>query len=665
MLLCGWIVIGCAGAPAAPPPLVAKAEPARSPPADSAPTVLTATQSARDAALADRVAQVIDAFTNTAPRLLRDGRVVFVSNRGGIPALYLGDARQPGAAPRKLPVPDERVAGVRVLPDERAVLFVSDVKADGNFAIFRVDIDGLDGLDGRDGRDGGAARNLTPGETLHRDAPFVGARAGGLMVYSAHSMTDRTARVFIQGTDGAPAAREIYTDPMSGSVADMAPDGKHVLYSRFRSENEREIFELDADTGAASRIYPPDGARLLVPVAKYSADGRRILVGVVQEGRPGAVIAIDRRTGKPTARYEETALATALIDDIEVSPAGDVIAITIDAGNRSAIRLLDARTLKARRTVDTGLSAGSTGPFRADGKAFGMVQSRPDAPNDIYSVDPRTAKVTPLRHDARPGLAGSPRVEASIVEVRAHDGLALPVNLYRPVSSTERRPTIVLVHGGPSGSAYVRFSAEVSVLVRAGFAVVEPNIRGSTGFGLAFERADDRDKRGDALRDVATVNAWTRAQPFCDSRVAIMGTSYGGYMTLLALTRQPELWQAGVDASGMSDLKTMEELEDQTIRAYDETEFGVLGKDDAVLEEWSPLKDMTRIVAPVFIYQGVNDPVTPKEQADRIVRALRERQIPVEYMLLADEGHGVVRRENRVAYLARVVRFFEEHLPAK
>jgi dipeptidyl aminopeptidase/acylaminoacyl peptidase len=238
----------------------------------------------------------------------------------------------------------------------------------------------------------------------------------------------------------------------------------------------------------------------------------------------------------------------------------------------------------------------------------------------------------------------------------------VPVNLYLPSGAPARLPTVVLIHGGPTSSAYVSFNPEVRVLVSMGFAVVQPNIRGSSGFGIAYEMADDREKRGDALRDVGTVNAWARAQPWCDGRLVIMGTSYGGYMTLLALTRQPGIWQAGVDNSGMSDLKTMEELEDQTIRAYDETEFGMLGRDNALLAEWSPLKDMTRIAAPVFIYQGVNDPVTPREQADRMVRALRERKVPVEYMLVADEGHGVVRRENRITYLARVVRFLGEHL---
>jgi len=183
------------------------------------------------------------------------------------------------------------------------------------------------------------------------------------------------------------------------------------------------------------------------------------------------------------------------------------------------------------------------------------------------------------------------------------------------------------------------------------------------GFGIAYMDADNREHRGDALRDMETLNTWARAQPWCDGdRIVIGGISYGGYMTLLAMARQPKLWAAGIDGSGMSNLVTMEQLEDQQIRAFDDTEFGLLGKDDALLKEWSPITYVDAIARPIFVYQGVRDPVTPQHEADQIVEALKKRDIPVEYMLLQNEGHGVTRRENIVAYLARSYRFVTSHM---
>lgn len=653
MLQCvrGLVVIsvlslGCAGAP------VTSASTARATVGNSTPTVLTAAQLELDRQIARQVQPVIDAFTNSLPQLLRDGRVVYLSTRDRVPSLYVADTRRPAETPRRLPTPEERITFVTLLPDERTALFLSDTKSDGNFRVFRVELDGSR-----------AATNLTPDEVLHRDPPSVARAVEGLFAYSAHATSDRTSRVLVQRADGT-APTEIYRDPQSGEVVDFAPDGKHVLFAQIHSENEQVLLEIDVDSRSAKKIFPRGDGKLPVSDARYSADGKSVIVASVAEGTAPWLERIERDTGHVVARYEERAVPTGLVSSVRVSPNGQSLAIMLDAGNHSKVRILNARTFELERTLQTPLGAAVPAPFRADGQELGLTLSVPETPTDIYSVDTKSFALTALRAEARVGFETAARITTSIVQVRAFDGLSIPVNLYLPgrAEARPKSPTVVLVHGGPSGHAAVSFDAEVRALCDAGFAVVQPNIRGSTGFGMAYEKADDRERRGAALKDVETVNAWARAQPWCDGRLVIMGRSYGGYMTLLALTRSPGFWQAGVDNSGMSDLKTMEQLEDQAIRVYDETEFGALGHDDAILEAWSPLKDGSKISSPVFIYQGVNDPITPREQADRMVLALRQRGVPVEYMLIANEGHGIVRRENRIAYLARVIRFLHERL---
>ena len=668
------LLASCAGgagpsssAPVAPPvasskaPAASSAAPVPSPTPSSAPdvtapapladaTILTDAQLAEDAALTPKAAALVGAFANVGPVLLADGRVVFMSTRDGVPALYVGDAKSPAAAPRKLPGPDERIRGFTLLPDERTVLFLSDVKSDEFFSIFRVDIDGT-GL-----------RNLTPDAKLRRDLPAVAAKRNGTFAFSAHTTTDRIARVLVAETDGAPA-REIAQDPTGGFVAAMSPDGSRVLFLRFASESEQVLFVIDVARGRPKRVYPAEGTANLAG-ATFAADGAGIYVSVQHAGAPPELLLLDAGTFAERARYTERAVPTGAIEGLNVSPAGDRIAATIDAGNRSEIRLLDAKTLAAGPKVKLGPGSASRPRFSADGKRFGLTSFSPEGPADVVAIDARTGDVTPLRADVRPGLGGSVKIAARIETLKAFDGLALPVNLYLPRGGAAKKlPTLVLIHGGPSGSAYLRWSATIAFFIERGFAVVEPNIRGSTGFGVDFEKADDREKRGDALKDVESVNTWARAQPWCDgTKLVIGGISYGGYMTLLALTRQPTLWAAGIDGSGMSDLRTMEKNETQTLRAYDDTEFGALGKDDVLLAEWSPLKDVASIVAPVFVYQGVHDPVTPRSEADQIVRALRDGKVPVEYMLLENEGHGLVRRESTTAYLARTYRFLRENL---
>jgi dipeptidyl aminopeptidase/acylaminoacyl peptidase len=162
---------------------------------------------------------------------------------------------------------------------------------------------------------------------------------------------------------------------------------------------------------------------------------------------------------------------------------------------------------------------------------------------------------------------------------------------------------------------------------------------------------------------MASVNAWVKVQPCCDpDRVIVAGGSYGGYLTLMALTRQPTRWRAGVDLFGIADLKTFLRSTDPTIRAAFAQEFGDLDRDGALLDAYSPSRDDDKIVSPLFVYAGQNDPRVPRSESDQIVLALRRRGVPVEYMVAADEGHSVDRRENKIELMTRVARFLDEQV---
>jgi len=586
-------------------------------------------------------APLVDAFTNSSPVLAPDGHVVFVSSRDGLPQLYVGEAAHPERPPFRLPVPNQRTLAPALMPDGKTVLFISDVGSDEKFHVFKIGLDGT-GL-----------ADLTPTGELHRSRPLV-ARRAGTIIYTGHAMADQTALVFVQTLGGEP--REIYRDAQVGFVSSITAGGNRALFVRNISDTEQILFALDIETGATTRLFPPQGEHLALGGAELTADGANVIVGSEAARRPPEVLRIDARTGAVQARYIEPTAVTASIARIAVPPNGGNVIVDLDAGDHSELRALDPSDLHALAPPKFPLAALDLGEFDSDGTKLALAIRSPQAPADIAVLDTATGTIAPLRDEPRKGLGTPPR--ASLETTHAFDGRTLPMNLYLPAGATGKLPTLVLVHGGPSSSAKITWSATIAFWCAMGFAVVAPNIRGSSGFGIEYEQADNRDKRGDAVKDIETVNRWARAQPWCDGdRIVIGGISYGGYMTLLALTRQPTLWRAGIDGSGMSNLKTMEELEDQTIRAFDDTEFGVLGKDDALLTEWSPITAVDKIVAPVFVYQGVRDPVTPQHEADQIVSALRKRNVPVEYMLIENEGHGVTRRENLIAYLARSYRF--------
>ena len=232
-----------------------------------------------------------------------------------------------------------------------------------------------------------------------------------------------------------------------------------------------------------------------------------------------------------------------------------------------------------------------------------------------------------------------------------------------PKGRSGKLPVIVSYHGGPAGSSRIRWSALSAFFLAQGYAWVEPNVRGSTGFGRAYEEADNGPKRLEAFKDIETTGRWVASQPWADPRrVVVFGGSYGGYTVLIGLTRMPDLWRAGVDLFGVANVRTTLTTTMGLIREVFVLEFGDADKDAPFLESISPLNDVDKIVAPLFVYAGANDPRVPRSESDMIVRALREHRVPVEYMVAENEGHSLAHKENVVQFLARSGHFLEQHL---
>jgi dipeptidyl aminopeptidase/acylaminoacyl peptidase len=326
------------------------------------------------------------------------------------------------------------------------------------------------------------------------------------------------------------------------------------------------------------------------------------------------------------------------------------------------VRLLDAATLKPAADVLLPLGTGTIGEFSQDGRQLAGQWSTPDSPTEICSIDASNGRVTPLRRDPRPSLAGLPPVAASITDVAAFDGLKLPTNVYLPAVATEKKlPVVVVYHGGPAGSSAIRWSPAARFFTSLGYAVVEPNVRGSGGFGRAFEMADNGPKRLDAFKDIETTARWSASQPWADpARMVVFGGSYGGYTVLIALERWPDVWRAGVDLFGVANMTTFLKSTSGLIREIFKLEFGDVDKDAAFLATISPIEQVDKIVDPLFVYAGANDPRVPRPESVQIVAALRK--VPVEYMVADNEGHSLSRRENVVAFYSRAAAFLEKQM---
>jgi len=623
-----------------------------------APTNLDPAQRARDEARIPLAESVVDAYSNwngffstLVANWSPDGkRIVFGSSRDGLPEIYRADPERPDQPALALTRGPERALWGRFTSDGGSILFLRDCKGDENHHIWRANADGSDAVD------------LTPEGTLQRDEPILPRRLPGAMFYSAHCTTDPKTRLFTQAVAGG-SARLIYTHPRPGTLADVASDGSRALMMEWNSSDNIVLLEVAATGGPVRRVFPAEGRQVTIWSASYSAGGDRIFLGTDDGREDSLIVALDAGSGREVARYRNESPPTATISAL-VSPRGDAVVASIDAGNHGQVRILDAATLELIRTVQVPLGDIRVGSFRDDGAVFSLMISVPDRPADIHAVDVRTGAIRALRRDARAQIDSLPAVDTTIEIVEAFDRLRIPINCYLPGKrGSQRLPTLVVFHGGPSASYAVRWSPFARFYLALGYAVLEPNVRGSTGFGRAYEMADNREKRADWLKDVETVNTWVKRQPWCDpSRVVVWGGSYGGYTTLMALTRQPDLWAAGVDIFGVADLKTFLRTTEASIREFFANEFGDLERDSALLEEFSPMRDVNRIVAPLFVYAGEHDPRVPRSESDLIVQALRDRGVPVEYMVAANEGHSIDRRESKIELMTRTARFLEDAL---
>jgi len=604
----------------------------------------------RDAELSKKAAALVDAFVNAEALLSRDGKkVVMVSNRDGLPQLYVADAARPDSPAQRLFASNERVTLDRTMPDGKSILFRTDRGADEKWSVWRVNLDGS-GL-----------TELTSGEPTQRDNVFVADLAPDTVYYSARQISDASSAVYASPASAPGPAREVFRDSKPGFFSDVSRDGKSGIFIRYPTRSENYLLHLDLASGAARTLFPQSG-KVSIFDAKFSPDGRTIYLATDGGGEQALLLALDAVSGKEKARYVEKNPPVATLGELAVAKTGDLVAVLVDAGNRTEIRLLDARTLRPRAKVAMPLGQGSVSDFSEDGKRLVARWSTPSSPTDVWVIESRTGKAAPLRKEARPSLREVPEIDTSITAIQAHDGLRIPINVYLPKSRSGKLPVIVAYHGGPSASSRIRWAPSAAFFLSQGYAWVEPNVRGSSGFGRAYEEADNGPKRLEAFKDIEATGRWAASQPWADpKRVVVYGGSYGGYTVLVGLTRMPDLWRAGIDLVGVANLKTFMASTSGLIREIFLLEFGDPDKDSAFLDSISPLKDVDRIVAPLFVYAGANDPRVPRSESDLIVGALRERKVPVEYMVADNEGHSLARRETLVQFLARAGRFLERH----
>lgn len=559
-----------------------------------------------------------------------------------------------GGPPQRLTsYQDTTVMRAAWYPDGRALLFQADPKGTEHYQLYRVDRVG--------GPPKALAHDADPDAQyfLSSGTPF--APDGQRLVYASNERADEDLDILVRDL-ATGGVRRVYSDGGRVFPDYWSPDGRWITASWVRAgRSDQVIFVIPANGGPARRLTPreestaywlgpwlPDGSGFLV----MTAAGRDFIELAIMDPATGELSWLDT----PGWNVEEVALAR----------DGHTLVWSVNVDGASQLRGRDLRTGRDLSLPALPPCEISGLDLTPDGRTVVMTMSTPTSPTNVVTVDLITGQPHRLTAAAPVGADRAGFVEPELVRYPARDGRQIPAYLYRPKHRSERLGVVMVVHGGPAMQERSSYSNDgfLQYLVALGMAVVAPNIRGSGGYGMAYQRLSHRDWGGGDLRDLADAAAWLQRQPWVDpARIGLVGRSYGGFAVLSCVARLPEVnWAAAAVWCGPSNLVTFTRSQPPGWRLQVAILVGDPDTDAEFLLSRSPVTYAHQIGTPLLVIQGANDPRVPKHESDQIVAQLRSRGVEVRYDVYPDEGHIFGRRENQIKARSAAGEFLRAHL---
>ena len=633
------------------------------------------------------IARFLNARAASAPSLSPDGRhVAFRTSTTGTPQLWVTETR-PGSAPRQITF-GESVTFHEWSPLGNWIAYGVDRSGNEREGFYLISPDGTREV-----------QLLAPSEAFRAWGGF--SRDGRLAAFAATEPGGNDFHIYtlnLRAEELRPL--RVYAGQGGTYVAAWRPDGTGLLLSKTRGEDSNDVLYLDLAAGEAKVLFQPKEAARYDSFA-WTPDSRGFYM-TSDEGRDFAGLAFYDFAARKLTWVETPARD---VEAVALSADGRWLAWVENAEGFSELKVRDLQDRKTRvlnfprpgaaATGAGGVKVVTPGVLLPHGvinslgwavnpksPVLAIQLSSPKTPGDIWVFSPtgeiarepgaagRTDKallsepvLTRVTESTLAGLDPARFVAPEAVSFRSHDGETVHALLYLPPGANEQTPAPVVlnVHGGPTGQARPSFGSVTQYLVARGYAVLDLNFRGSTGYGKRYARLDNGRLRPNAVGDMGAAVEWLAksGRPVNASKVAVMGGSYGGYMTYAALALLPEKFAAGVSFVGVSNWVTALEGASPSLKASDRIEYGNIDDpaDREFFKQLSPITHVARVKAPLLVSHGANDPRDPVTESDQFVRAIRERGGEVEYLRWPDEGHSIRKLTNRVTAYRRVAAF--------
>ncbi len=572
-------------------------------------------------------------------------KLLISSNRSGIYNMYTVPTE--GGEFTPLTKSDSAsIFGISYFPNDERMLFRMDNNGDEIFHIYMRDT--LGGF-----------TELTPDKGAR--ASFYGwAHDGNSFYYGYTKRNPRFTDVYEMDINTL-TSKVIYQNDEAYGFGGISRDKKYMALSKAITTNDSDLFIYNFEDKSLTKINEKPSAN---SASDFTPDSKALLYTTDD----GSEFAYLKKYDIETKTYEKV-----------LEKNWDIWAsfFTHDGKNRITLVNNDAKTDVEVINVASGekvdFPSFDTGDvsnisFSRDGTKARFYVSGSNTPSNLYAYDVATKEHKQLSNVLNTAINPDDMVTAKVVRYKSFDGLEIPAIYYAPhqASAENKVPALVWVHGGPGGQSRQNFSSFIQYLVNHGYAILAVNNRGSSGYGKTFYQMDDQNHGEKDLQDCVEGKNWLADQPEINAeRIGIIGGSYGGYMTMAALTFKPEEFDVGVNIFGVTNwLRTLKSIPPwwESFKEALYKEMGDPVKDSVRLHRISPLFHTENVTKPLMVLQGAKDPRVLQVESDEIVAGVKKNGVPVEYVLFEDEGHGFVKKENQIEAYGKVLQFLDKYL---
>ena len=614
-------------------------------------------------------------------------RLAFLMDTTGVPQVWTVDG--PGRWPVQRTFFEERVTFAACSPERDELVFGMDEGGNEREQFHRLDL--------TDGTIAGLTRQP---EAKHHWGGW--SHDGEQFAFAANRRDEGVFDIYVQDrTETGEAATLVYESDGWFQPAGWRPDDGALALVEVHASFDQDLHVLDLETGTSRHLTTDtEGVRFRSP--QWAPDGE-VLYCLTDAGSDTLYLArMDPETGA--------------LDSVWKGGDWEVDGLAMDDENG---RFVCSRNVDGYTELTVGELGGDDGfetfptpdlpsgvhggvSFGPDAERFAVTVTTDTHNANVHVVDVQTGAAERFTDAPTAGIPREAFAGSDLVRIESFDGLEVPGFLTLPDgvvgagdspgdadespmdagessgdtgdgadgpaeagddADVEGRPVLVDIHGGPESQRRPSFHAVKQYLVHRGYAVFEPNVRGSSGYGREYQSLDDVERRMDSVADIEACVDWLADHPAIDpDRIACMGGSYGGFMVLAAMTEYPDLWAAGVDIVGIANFVTFLENTGDWRRELREAEYGSLSADREFLESISPIHRIEDIQAPLFVIHGENDPRVPVGEARQIVERAESIGVPVRSLIFEDEGHGLAKLENRIEAYGAVADFLDDHV---